>query len=138
MAQQDQVSSRTAGHVPRPTSFHQILIILVGSMFLGGGSGDSLADRVEDAVAKGPRRDQAIQVVERLQAHSEAEVQRFLDWHRSFYKLVGEQSRTEGEVRASVEELVDTINRFDRGSVDMMFELRGALEESEWNEVFSD
>ena len=99
---------------------------------------ESLADRVEDAVAEGPRRDQAIQVVERLQAHSEAEVQRFLDWHEAFYKLVGEQSRTEGELRASVDQLVDTVNRFDRASVDMMFELRGALEESEWNEVFSD
>lgn len=138
MAHQDQVSARQAAAVPRVTGFHQILIILVGSMFLGGGSGADMKDRIEDAIPEGPRRNRAILVIEEMEAHSVAEVEGFLDWHKSFFELVGQETRTEDEVRAKVTELMDRVNRFDETSVDKIFELRGVLDESEWGEVFSE
>lgn len=138
MAPQDQVNVGRASGVPRVTSFHQVLIILLGSMFLGRGSGADMKDRIEDAIPEGPRRNRAVLVVEQMEDHSAAEVEEFLDWHRSFFELVARETRTEAEVRAKVVELIDAVNRFDEVSVDKVFELREALDESEWDEVFSE
>lgn len=138
MAQQDQMNVRPAAGAPRIASFHQILIILLGSMFLSGGSGEHLKDRIADAVPEGPRRNRAVLVVEEMEDHAASEVKAFIDWHESFYGLVARETRTEAEVRAKVSELMDRVNRFDETVIDKIFALREALDESEWDEVFSE
>ena len=120
-----------------PTAFHQVLIILFGTLFLASGN-DTLEDRVEDALPEGERRERALDVVERMEDHAEEELRLFVQWHEGFYDLIEEGERSPEAIRAAVTELMRGANDFDRRSVDLIMELREQVEPDEWAGLFDD
>ncbi|MEM9378643.1 MAG: hypothetical protein AAGB93_01750 [Planctomycetota bacterium] len=121
----------------RVATFHQVLIILFGTMFFASGS-DSLDDRVEDLLPEGERRERALDLIDRIEDHGEDELHRFTEWHDRFYTMIESGERSPEAARAAVAELMDGANDFDRRSIDLFMELRGAIEPDEWSELFGD
>ncbi|MEM1448411.1 MAG: hypothetical protein AAGI22_04820 [Planctomycetota bacterium] len=120
-----------------PAAFHQVLIILFGTLFLASGD-DSLEDRVEDALPEGERRERALEVVERMEDHAEEELRLFVRWHEGFYDMIEGGERAPEAIRSAVTELMDGANDFDRRSVDLIMELREQVEPDEWTGLFGD
>jgi hypothetical protein len=121
----------------RISAFHQLLIILVGSFFLGGSKG-TFPDRVRGAVADEERGSRAAAIAERLDARDAEGVRVFAEWHGRFYDLVRRGDSSEEEIRGLLDDFVDEIRRHDEEAVDRLFELRAVMTPEEWAKVFGD
>ncbi|MDG1985343.1 MAG: hypothetical protein P8M11_12300 [Planctomycetota bacterium] len=118
------------------TSFHQVLIIIFGSLFFAGGGNDPLAERVQDAV---PDNDRGAKAVAEAAAIDEArgqDVTAVIAWHEEFFKVIGQPDAGETVVRAKIDEVIDQLEALERHQLSLRSDLRGHLEPSEWSEIF--
>ena len=120
---------------PAPTSFHQVLIILFGSMFLAGGS-DDLVDRVEAALPAGEARVRAAGIAGRLQSLGDRELQSLHDARRSFFVAFESDDASEVEMRQILERSAGRLRTYDEEAVDIVLELREAIGPDDWSDIF--
>jgi hypothetical protein len=125
-----------SGARSRGTAFHQILIILVGSMLLGDSKQVPLAEAVEESVEEGPRRERAIEIAGRLDAMSPAIVERLVGLHDQFYEVLDDADLERETLRASLDAMVDHLHTADLEAVELRFLLASQLSAEEWEKVW--
>lgn len=121
------------------TTLHQTLIIIGLISFFGGGGGEkSLEERVSEAVDDDTRSGAAVELAKRIDATWKSDVERVVGWHGEFYALIAKPETTEADMRLKVDEVIESIAEYEREQINQGFELRDALLEEEWREVFED
>jgi len=118
------------------TSFHQVLIIIFGSLFFAGGGEAPLADRVGDAVTDSDRRAKAVAAASAIEAALGKDIDAVIDWHEDFFKAIGAAGVDEAKIRGKIDEIIEDLGQFERQQLSLRSDLRAQLEPSEWSEVF--
>lgn len=132
MARRVRVSPR-----PRSAGFHQILILLLGSYFLGGEEAP-LSERVAEVVADGARRERAVEAAQAIEATEDALLAEFLELHARFYDVVDAETLDESALRAVAARQLERLEAHDLRMLEGVDALRAALEVEEWSELFGE
>jgi len=118
------------------TSFHQILILLFGYMFLGGGSAQ-LDDRVKDVLPRGERRDRARAIAKQADRMPEALASELIALHDEFYDVLAEPTVSTSELRVPLDALVEKMHASNLELLDLRFQLVEELTAKEWGKVWN-
>lgn len=118
------------------TSFHQILIIIFGSLFFAGGDAKPLADRVKDAVSDGDRSAKAVAAAAAIDQARGEDIDAVIAWHEEFFKVIGGPDVDEAVVHAKIDEIIEQLEELERQQLSLRSDLRAQLDASEWSEVF--
>ena len=134
------MSTSTTREEPRRglTGFPQILILLFGAMFLGGGGAAPVAKRVKKAVKDDERRAVALPIAEALDALPGQVVDDLVATHREFYAALMAAEPDPDGVRASLDEMIERLHRADERALELRFELRDGMTSKEWEKVWGD
>lgn len=128
---------KTSHHTPgSTTSFHQILIIIFGTLFFGGSGDESLAERVEEAVSAGDRRAEAVAAAKAVDGALREDVDAVINWHEDFFRTIGQPEVTEAMILGKIDEIIETLEQLERAQVRLRADLHSKLERSEWDKVF--
>lgn len=122
--------------VGSPTSFHQVLIILFGALFFSPGSGEPLAERVEDAVSDSTRQERAVVAAKAIDGAVDQTVGAVIRGHGEYYRAIGGAGADETLVRGKIEEIIERLAESEQGQLRLRGDLRDQLEPSERAEVF--
>ncbi len=118
------------------TSFHQILIIIFGSLFFSGGDAKPLAERVKDAVSDDDRSAKAVAAAAAIDEARGEDIDAVIAWHEEFFKVLGGPDVDEAVVRAKIDEIIEQLEELEQQQLSLRSDLRTQLEPAEWSEVF--
>jgi hypothetical protein len=121
---------------PGRAGFHQILILLFGSMLFGGSGDLSLSEAVEESVEEGPRRERALASARELDAMPAEIVGRLITLHEEFYSVLDDAELEEEALRSSLDAMVDHLYASDLEALELRFQLAGELTDAEWRAVW--
>ncbi|MEM6675652.1 MAG: hypothetical protein AAF726_22565 [Planctomycetota bacterium] len=122
-----------------PSAFHQVLLILLGTLFLGGsGEQDRLRERVESVLPEGPRRDRAVAITDELDGMVDEAVRGFILFHHDFYRSVEADPESESKRRLLLDAQLEKTRALDQRTLDRYMELRTVVDSAEWAEVYAD
>jgi len=126
----------------------QILIILLGALFLGGatlaagvfGTGKSLGDvgkSVKKQVADESRRNAAREVIGRWSSDVKGFLKQSGHRQKTLAKLMRRHDATRPELTAVISEQASASDELDRRALDYRFALKEQLTREEWGRVFA-
>ena len=121
----------------RTTAFHQILILLLGGLFLNRG-GESLEERVTDAVSDPVRAERATEFVRRIDDSRDEKLDELVRHRGEIYQLLARHDAGSAELHRELDGLVTQLHAAENAILDLHMELRDQLEEEEWTEVFEE
>ena len=124
----------------------QIMLIILGSLFLGGGavtgafatgrSVKSLRMEVRQLDIGASRRDEVLRLVDRWEAISGPAVRDFEDYGQALLALLRERQASPAEFRDLMERQRQSTRRAEDRLLPLRDELRAALTRSEWDRLF--
>lgn len=126
----------TVSPAGRPAAFHQILILLLGSMFFGGDGSEDLVARVENALPDGDARDRAVEIAGRIVGGQRDAIRGFLDSRARFYDAVARETLTESELRSRLAGPIAELRTLEQHTVDEYLQLRTTIDAEAWAELF--
>ena len=130
--------SSTQAERTHRTPFHQILLIIVGSMLLGGSDGIALEEAVGDVLEEGPRRERALETARELDAMPAAIVERLVELHDEFYEVLEDAELERHILRGTLDAMVDHLYQSDLKAMELRFRLADDVTAEEWGEVWED
>jgi len=134
------MSQRTTKQEPRRamTGYHQVLIILFGAMFFGGGGSVDITKRVKKTVGDDVRKERAMRIAEELDALPGNVVGDLISSHRDFYEALSSPELDPDAIRASLDVMIELLHEGDERGLELRFRLKDQLTAKEWGKVWDD
>jgi ParB-like chromosome segregation protein Spo0J len=127
----------------------QVLIILLGALFLGGGAASVLVfvqgqspkaikEAVKKAVSDDKRRDSALTIIEDWEKGKQEQEEEFRRERAQLMKIMKRHDAKREEADLVAAKLDASILAMDRSFLDMRFDVKDQLTKAEWEAAMSD